>query len=209
MSEAELTVFLVDDDEDIRRTLSRALKRRGFEVEAFASAQEFLDAFEPDRPGCLVLDYGMPGMTGLELQDHLNEAGATIPIIFITGHGGVPESVRAIRSGAVDFLEKPFRQSVLIEQIQAAFDMSLAQSQESGDRAAAAQRFDRLTIREREIAQILVTQPSDASSKHIARALDISPRTVDHHRARILEKMDVRSVAELVHLANKSELFAK
>ena len=200
-------VFIVDDDEDIRRSLSRALRRRGFAVETFASAAEFLDTFQADQLGCLVLDYGMPEMNGLELQEHLNRAGINIPIIFVTGHGGVPESVRAIKGGAVDFLEKPFRQTALIEHISTAFEMNLARGREQGERAAAAQRFDRLTVREREIAQLIVTQPSDASSKHIARALDISPRTVDHHRARILEKMGVRSVAELVDIANKSALF--
>lgn len=114
-------VFLVDDDADIRTSLSRALGLRGYQVDAFESAQAFLGAYDPGVPGCLVLDYGMPDMDGLELQSTLNARGIDIPIIFITGHGGVPESVQAIKMGAVDFLEKPFKQSVLVERIETAF----------------------------------------------------------------------------------------
>lgn len=200
------TVFIVDDDEDIRTSLTRALSKRGYNVESHASADEFLKAFDPSRPGCLILDHGMPNMTGLELQDFLVTQNHHVPIIFITGHGGVPESVQAIKAGAIDFLEKPFRQAVLIERIEAAFAADTKRRSEQGATRQIRIRFDNLTDREREIALWIVANPSDASSKEVARQLDISPRTVDHHRARILEKMQVRSIAELVDLALKADL---
>ena len=200
------TVYLVDDDESIRKSLSRALEKRGFSVETFDEAKAFLDSYDPANPGCLVLDHGMPNMTGLELQDVLLERKISIPIIFITGHGGVPESVKAIKGGAVDFLEKPFKQAVLVERIKTAFDIDAQARQGDEMVSEILARFDRLTDREREIADLMIAHPSDASSKMVARFLDISPRTVDHHRARILEKVDVRSVAELIDLANKANL---
>lgn len=203
------TVFLVDDDSDIRSSLSRALTKRGFQVEAFESAEAFLQQYNPDQPGCLVLDYGMPNMNGLELQSMLLEKGASIPIIFITGHGGVAESVQAIKSGAVDFLEKPFRQDVLVDRITTAFEIDAAARTDTEATHQARKNFSNLTDREREIASLIVSRPSDASSKEIARQLDISPRTVDHHRARILEKMSVRSIAELVDLSGKAGLFSQ
>jgi len=207
MSTADPCVFIVDDDGDIRKSLSRALTKRGFVVEAFASALEFLAAYDSERPGCLVLDYGMPGMNGLELQTELNNRGYSIPIIFITGHGGVAESVQAIKSGAVDFLEKPFKQEVLDTQIRAAFEVDQTLRAKDQSILRARQDFATLTDREREIANLIADHPSEASSKMIARRLDISPRTVDHHRARILEKMQIKSVAELVDLCSKARLF--
>lgn len=206
-SQPEQTVFIVDDDDDIRTSLSRALKTRGYATRVFPSAKSFLDAFDPDLPGCLILDYGMPEMTGLELQRALVGRGISLPIIFITGHGGVPESVQAMKLGAVDFLEKPFRQEVLIKQIDTALKLD-AQSRSGRAKATdARRRFDNLTDREREIAQLLVSNPSGSTSKDLARHLDISPRTVDHHRARVLEKMQVNSVAELVDLSITTRLF--
>lgn len=198
-----LTVFVVDDDEAIRTSLARALGKRGYTVETHDSAQSFLNAFDGTRTGCLILDHGMPGMTGLELQAHLNEQGLSIPIVFITGHGGVPESVRAIKAGAVDFLEKPFRQADLIERIETAFklahDRILSQEQTRLNQA----RFERLTAREQEIVQRILERPSETTSKEIALRLGISPRTIDHHRARIFEKLNVKSLAELVALAKR------
>ena len=195
-----LTVFVVDDDADIRSALSRALGRRGYAVECHASAQSFLEAWSPSRAGCLVLDYGLPGMNGLELQAHLNATGLSIPIIFVTGHGGVPESVQAIKGGAVDFLEKPFRQADLIERIEIAFKIARDQMVIAEKSRLHQARFDRLTARELEIVDYIRGNPAATSSKEIAAVLGISPRTVDHHRARILEKLDVRSVAELIAL---------
>lgn len=193
-------VFLVDDEADIRTSLSRALGLRGYKVEAFESAASFLAVYDKRTPGCLVLDYGMPDMDGLMLQKHLRENGVEIPTIFITGHGGVPESVQAMKMGALDFLEKPFKQSVLIERIEAAFDVALARYDQNQQSQALQARLAALTDREREIAHLMVTNAGRNSSKDIARDLDISPRTVDHHRARILEKMEVGSVAELVQM---------
>lgn len=206
-SAADPTVYLVDDDEDIRVSLARALRTRGYAVEVFASAQDFLDGYEAEQPGCLILDYGMPGMTGLELQKLLVTRGVHIPIIFITGHGGVPESVQAMKLGAVDFLEKPFRQDVLIKQIDAALELDARTRQRRVQTRSAKTLFENLTEREKEIARLLVSNPSNSSSKDVARQLDISPRTVDHHRARVLEKMRVQSVAELVTLSMSAKLF--
>ena len=201
-------VFIVDDEADVRASLSRALGLRGYQVQAFASAQDFLDAYDDTMPGCLVLDYGLPKMDGLELQRHLVDNGVHVPIIFITGHGGIPESVRAMKMGAMDFLEKPFKQSVLIERIDAAFEVDSKFREDNRKSYASRAKFESLTEREREIAELMVTHPGSNSSKDIARRLDISPRTVDHHRARILEKMGVGSVAELVDTTVKAGLFS-
>jgi len=191
-------VFLVDDDEAIRSTLSRALIKRGFEVRTFETAQAFLETYDPSEPGCLVLDYGMPGLNGLELQTHLIDHHISIPIIFISGHGGIPETVQAMKAGAVDFLEKPFRQHVLVNCIDAAFETDLNTRTQQQQVGITRQKFASLTTREQEIAQFMIDNPSNTASKEIGRALDISPRTVDHHRARVLEKMGTKSVAELV-----------
>ncbi len=207
MTDTSPKVFIVDDDQDIRSSLSRALRKRGFNVEAFGSAMAFLTIYTPDQPGCLVLDYGMPGMNGLELQAELKRRNYAIPIIFITGHGGVAESVQAIKSGAIDFLEKPFRQDALDERIRSALQTDKKRRERLQMVTQALDDFASLTEREKEIASLMVANPSDASSKMIARRLEISHRTVDHHRARILEKMHIRSVAELVDLSSKAKLF--
>lgn len=208
MSEINLTVFLVDDDEDIRSSLSRALGKRGFQVETFASAEAFLDHYDGEASGCLLLDYGMPQMNGLELQQHMINKGFSIPIIFITGHGGIPESVQAMKAGAVDFLEKPFRQKALVECINAAFETALTAKESEKKTKDLRIKFERLTDREKEIAELMVSNSSSTSSKDIGRLLDISPRTVDHHRARILEKMNLKSVTELVDLSIRANLFS-
>ena len=201
-------IYIVDDDEDILISLARALRTRNYNVVAFSSAQAFLDGYDAEQPGCLILDYGMPEMSGLDLQKLLVKRGGHIPIIFITGHGGVPESVQAMKLGAVDFLEKPFRQETLIRQIDAALELDTRTRQSHGRSRSAKARYEKLTEREREITRLLVSNPSSSSSKEVARQLDISPRTVDHHRARILEKMRVQSVAELVDLAINAKLFS-
>lgn len=200
------TIFIIDDDQDIRSSLSRSLSKRGFVVLTFSSAQAFLDEHDPNEPGCIILDYGMPGMTGLELQEKLVSKSSVIPIIFITGHGGVPESVLAMRAGAIDFLEKPFRTEVLIDRIGEALKIGA----ETGEKLRKAQRsrvrLETLTVREKEIVDMIVANPSNTTSKEIARALNISPRTVDHHRARILEKAQVRSMVELIDVAITSKV---
>lgn len=201
MPNLEMTIFLVDDDADIRSALSRSLGLRGYVVEAHASAAKFLAALDPRRLGVLLLDYGLPEMNGLELQAHLAKIGVEMPIIFITSHGGVPESVQAIKAGALDFLEKPFRQAVLIERIEAAFDLLRDNQNRNAVTRERDALFSRLTAREAEIVERIIANPAEVSSKEIAARLGISPRTVDHHRARILEKLGIRSLAELIALA--------
>lgn len=203
----EPCVFLVDDDADIRASLSRALSLRGYQVHAYASAADFLESYDGQTPGCLILDYGMPQMNGLELQKHLRDSGLKIPIVFVTGHGGIPESVQAMKMGAIDFLEKPFKQSVLIERIDTAFETDRKSRKASIQTSEIIARYRAMTEREKEIALILSTHTGQNSSKEIARQLGISPRTVDHHRARILEKMEVGSVTELVEVSLRAGLF--
>ena len=208
MPETNLTVFLVDDDEDIRSSLSRALGKRGFQVESFVSAEEFLNTYDGEKSGCLLLDYGMPNMNGLELQQHMINKGYSIPIIFITGHGGIPESVQAMKAGAVDFLEKPFRQKTLIDCINVAFETAMEAQKNAEKTKSLRVKFERLTDREKEIAQLMVSNSSNTSSKDIGRILNISPRTVDHHRAHILDKMNINSVTELVDISIRANLFS-
>lgn len=204
---SEPCIFIVDDDGGIRSSLSRALQTRGYRTRVFASAQEFLDSDASDQHGCLILDYGMPGMTGLELQQRLIAQRRKLPIIFITGHGGVREAVEAMKYGAIDFLEKPFQQALLIQRIEAAFALDAETREREKIGKAAHDRLESLTDREREVAHYLVLNPGRSSSKEVARHLDISPRTVDHHRARILEKMNVSSVADLINLCIAADLF--
>jgi FixJ family two-component response regulator len=206
-NEQLLTVFIIDDDDDIRSSLSRALSKRGYLVEAFSSARHFLNEYNHNKLGCVILDYGMPDMNGLELQRYMKAKSIPLPIIFITGHGGIPESVQAIQQGAVDFLEKPFRQTVLVDRIETAFSLALETLQVEQSHKDLEQRLERLTKREKEVAEFIVLNPSSTASKEIGRHLGISPRTVDHHRARVLEKMDVTSVTELVDQCVKAELF--
>lgn len=194
-------VFLIDDDKAVRTSLSRALHKRGFQLQTFETAKQFLDAYDPSQPGCLVLDYGLPQMDGLKLQEILAERDINVPIIFISGHGGVRETVQAMKGGAIDFLEKPFRQEVLVDCINTAFEADVQRRAAERDRNSALTRFAKLTQREKEVANIMIANPSSTSSKEIGRELDISPRTVDHHRARILEKMEIGSVAELIDLS--------
>ncbi len=201
MTEHEQTIFLVDDDPAVRRSLSSALGKRGYSVTTFESAGQFLEAYDIERPGCLLLDLSMPGMTGLELQQALGEAGIEIPIIFITGQGDIPQSVQAIKAGAVDFLEKPFKLEILLERVREAFAIDSQVRDERGRQEAVRLRFERLTGRELEVMRLVISGAGAMSSKEIARELGISHRTVDHHRARIMEKTAARSVADLARLA--------
>lgn len=205
MTDRKPVVFVVDDDQDIRTSLTRALGQRGFDVSAYDSAESFLSAYDGEQAACLVLDHGMPEMTGLELQALLNRRDSPLEVVFITGHGTVPESVQAMKGGAVDFLEKPFRQSVLVERIEAALDLAEGKRAARAARRDIRHRFTRLTAREEEIVERMLANPAEVSSKEIGNFLGISPRTVDHHRARILEKLEVRSVVELVDLVARLE----
>lgn len=196
----DLVIYVVDDDAAIRLSLERGLTARGMTVSAHGSALSFLAEYDGASPGCLILDYGMPGMNGLELQQRLIEIDAPLSIIFITGHGGVPESVQAIKGGAINFLEKPFSQSTLVEQIGIAAGNLRARTRDDRNALKRRERLARLTPREREIVDHILDHPSETSSKSIATRMGVSPRTIDHHRARILEKTGAASLVELLAL---------
>ena len=191
------TVMVVDDDSGVRNAMRALLKSVGLESALFSSAQEFLTTYQPAQPGCLVLDIRMPGMSGLELQQHLNLRGAVIPVIFMSGHGDIPMAVEAMQHGAFDFLQKPFRDQDLLDRIQRAIakDGDLRKSLSEHSRIKA--HLDSLTPREREVLD-LMTQGKQ--NKVIGQELGVSPRTVEIHRARVMEKMNAQSVAELVRM---------
>ncbi len=196
----EPTVFVVDDDAPVRKSLDLLIKSVGLPVETYASAQEFLDHFDPERPGCLVLDVRMPRMSGIELQDHFRAQGVQIPIIFVSGHGDVPIAVRAIRNGAVQFLEKPFSKQLLLEHIHEAMNLDARQREQKAALSEVQSRLDRLTERERQVMDGVV---AGKVSKEVAAELGISKKTVDVHRARVMNKLGIESVAELVEMAVK------
>ncbi len=197
MKEKPATVFVVDDDEAVRTSLRLLLKSVGLPVETFASAQEFLDQFDPNRAGCLVLDIRMPGMSGLELQQQLNDRHSIMPIVFITGHGDVPMAVEAMQAGAVDFIQKPFRDQDLIDRINRALEKDREMRAALRERDEIRRRMSQLTPREREVLE-LVTQGK--ANKVIAGDLNVSQRTVEIHRARVMEKMGANSLAHLVRM---------
>jgi two-component system response regulator FixJ len=194
---AKPTVFVVDDDAAVRDALRFLMRSVGLTVETFTSATEFLDAYRDDRPGCLVLDIRMPGMTGLELQDKLTERRSILPIIFITGHGDVPMAVEAMQAGAMDFIQKPFRDQDLLDRIHQAIDKDAKTRQSLGELAAIRARLASLTPREREVMDLVV---HGKANKVIAGDLDLSQRTVEIHRARVMEKMEASSLAHLVRM---------
>jgi two-component system, LuxR family, response regulator FixJ len=189
--------MVVDDDSGVRNAMRSLLKSVGLESTLFPSAADFLAAYQPSQPGCLLLDIRMPGMSGLELQQELNLRGAVIPVIFMTGHGDIPMAVEAMQHGAFDFLQKPFRDQDLLDRIQKAVarDAELRKSLSEHTRIRA--HLDSLTPREREVLD-LMTQGKQ--NKAIAQALDVSPRTIEIHRARVMEKMAAHSIAELVRM---------
>lgn len=196
----EPTVFVVDDDQPVRKSLDLLIRSVGLPVETFASAQEFLDRYSPERPGCLVLDVRMPRMSGLELQEHFNTAGVHLPIIFISGHGDVPIAVRAIKNGAVQFMEKPFSKQLLLEFIHEALHRDAQQRMADSANSAIHAKLDRLTDRERQVMERVV---AGKVSKEVAAELGISKKTVDVHRARVMNKLGIESVAELVEMVLK------
>ncbi len=192
------TVFVVDDDEAVRDSLCWLIRSVGLAVETAESGQEFLDRFDRNRSGCVVLDIRMPGMSGLDLLERLREAEATIPVIMITGHGDVPMAVRALKAGAMDFIEKPFNDQVLLDCVQRAIERDSQQRQQMLRQAAVETRYAELTPREREVMDLVV---QGHSNKSVATRLDISVKTVEAHRSRIMEKMEANSVSHLVRLA--------
>ncbi len=190
-------VYVVDDDEAVRDGLRRLLESVGLEVSTHADALEFLDRYVPESPGCLLLDMRMPGMGGLDLQDELRERGIALPVIIITGHGDVPAAVRALKGGALDFIQKPFNPQALLDRVQQAIEQDRTLRQQVAARSDALQKLSRLTAREREVMEMLLT---GKANKVIAINLDISERTVEFHRANIMKKMNARSLAQLMSL---------
>lgn len=197
VTHARPTVFIVDDDTAVRDALKFLLRSVGHPVEAFGSAQDFLDAYRDDRPGCLVLDIRMPGMSGLELQEKLVERRSILPIIFITGHGDVPMAVEAMQAGAMDFIQKPFRDQDLLDRINQALEKDAKNRAALGELNLIRERLASLTPREREVMDLVV---HGKANKVIAGDLDLSQRTVEIHRARVMEKMQASSLAHLVRM---------
>ncbi|MBI2188736.1 MAG: response regulator transcription factor [Acidobacteria bacterium] len=192
------TVFVVDDDASSRRSLANLLRSAGFEVEVFGTAQAYLEAPQPDTPGCLVLDVRLPGMSGLDLQREMARSRAPRPIVFITGHGDIPMAVQAIKGGAVDFLAKPFREQDLLDAIRRAVELDGHMRHARADLATLQHRFDSLSPREREVFERVV---AGLPNKQIAAELDLSEATVKVHRGQVMQKMQAESVAELVNMS--------
>jgi two-component system response regulator FixJ len=193
-------VYIVDDDEQMCKSLRWLIEPIGIQTSAFLSPREFMQAYDPHVPSCLVLDVRMPGMSGLDLQDELIARGAIIPIIFITAHADVAMSVRAMKRGAVEFLEKPFNQQVLIEKVQAAVEADTAARLKRADVEVVKARVALLSGREREVMNLIV---NGASNKFIAAELGITVRTVEAHRAKVMEKMRADSIVELLRMIAK------
>jgi FixJ family two-component response regulator len=200
VSDAEATVFVVDDDPSVRRSTERLVRSMGFNVRTFASAKEFTDHVRVEGPSCLVLDVHLPGLSGLDLQRQLAQSGMHIPIIFITGRGSIPMSVRAMKAGAVEFLTKPTRSRELLAAIRAAIERDRASQLARREADALRERYARLTAREREVMALVV---AGRLNKQIAGELATSERTIKFHRAHIMEKMEADSVAELVRMAGQ------
>ena len=191
------SVFVVDDDTAVRQGLRFMLRAAGYSVEAFPSARSFLEDYDPRRGGCLLLDVQMPQMTGLELQQRLNVRGWRIPVIFITGHGSVPLAIAAMKAGAFDFIEKPLREDTLLESIERALHWNDRAYEERLERATLEVRAALLTPREREVFELVAR---GEPNKVIARHLGISFRTVELHRAHIIEKLQARSLSDLIRM---------
>jgi FixJ family two-component response regulator len=203
VKDADAIVFVVDDDSSIREAIESLVKLAGLRVESFGSAQEFLRAERPDLPGCVVLDVELPGLSGLDLQRELATHGIKLPIIFITGYGDIPMSVRAMKAGALEFLTKPFRDQDLLDAIQQALERDRAARRHSREIAELRERFDALTSREREVMSLVVT---GWLNKQIGFELGISEITVKIHRGRAMNKMGAQSLAELVRMTERLEL---
>ena len=200
---ASPVVYVIDDDASFRKAVSRLLRSVGLEVETLASAGEFLERPAADRPSCLVLDVRMPGPSGMDLQSALAETGRDIPIVFMTGHGDVSTSVRAMKKGAVDFLEKPFRAPELLACVERGLARSRQSRAEGAERAAVERCFGTLTSRERDVLRLVVT---GMLNKQIAGELGIAEKTVKIHRGHMMQKMEAGSVAELVRMVQKLDL---
>jgi len=200
MTQPASVVFVVDDDPSVRRAIKLLLESIGLEVELFGSAQEFLPRGPTKGPGCLILDVRLPGVSGLDFQRQLNEAKINIPIIFISAHGDVPMTVRAMKAGAIEFLTKPFRDQDLLDAVQVALERDRARRQREGEIATLRERFESLSAREREVVAMVV---SGMLNKQIAAKIGITENTVKVHRSRAMEKMQAQSLADLVKMVGR------
>jgi len=196
-AELQPVVRIVDDDDLIRSAVRRLLANAGFATELYASGAEFLAQAQLDRPGCLILDFRMPGMNGLEVQAALKQRGMEVPIIFLTGSSDIPVAVAAMREGAADFLEKPFENADLLARVRQAIERDAQWRQNNAQRRQVLQRFNSLTARERSVCELVIT---GKTNKEIARALGASYRTIEIHRRRVMEKMEAPTLADLVRM---------
>lgn len=202
MREAKPIVFVVDDDPSIRDSLELLMTSAGLDAKTYCSAEEFLQTADPAAAGCLVLDIRMPGMNGFDLQERCANAGFFVPIIFITGHGNIPLSVRAMRAGAIDFLEKPFEEEDLLNAINRAIELDRQATREKAEMREIRQRIDTLSPREHQVFTLLVT---GMSNKQVAYLLGTTERTIKAHRSRVMEKMKADSMAALARYAEKMD----
>lgn len=200
MTEEPPVVFVIDDDKSVREALEGLLRSVGLSVHVFASTQDFLQATRPDAPGCMVLDVRLPGLSGLDFQREVAKSTNPLPIIFITGHGDIPMSVKAIKAGAIEFLTKPFRDQELLDAVQLGIERDRSRRTESLALSELKQLFDGLTSRERQIMELVVT---GRPNKVLAADLDLSEITVKVHRGNVMRKMRARSLAELVRMADR------
>lgn len=201
MSQPQPIIYIVDDDLGMRKALGRLCQAAGWRVHLFASAREFLDHGAPESPACLLLDVSMPGLSGLDLQTELAARHFQIPIVFLTGHGDIPTSVKAIKAGAVDFLTKPFQERSVVAVVTEALRKDAQQASDKTERESVRRRLDTLTPREREVFDLVI---KGLLNKQIAMELGTSEQTIKVHRGRVMEKMEVQSVAELVQAAVKA-----